>query len=40
MAIYNSALDLVGSTPIVKLNRLVKEGDAEVYVKLEYQNPG
>lgn len=40
MVIYNSALDLVGSTPIVKLNRLVKEGDAEVYVKLEYQNPG
>ena len=40
MAIYNSALDLVGSTPIVKLNRLVKEGYAEVYVKLEYQNPG
>ncbi|ATF26033.1 cysteine synthase A [Brochothrix thermosphacta] len=40
MAIYNSALDLVGGTPIVKLNRLVKEGDAEVYVKLEYQNPG
>lgn len=40
MAIYESALDLVGHTPIVKLNRIVTEGSADVYVKLEYQNPG
>ncbi|MFD3260538.1 cysteine synthase A [Paenibacillus lentus] len=30
---------LVGDTPAVKLNRLVGEQDAEVYVKLEYFNP-
>jgi cysteine synthase A len=32
--------DLIGDTPLVKLNRVVPEGSAEVYVKLEYQNPG
>ncbi|MGO4371710.1 cysteine synthase A, partial [Paenibacillus sp. MCAF20] len=32
--------DLIGDTPLVRLNRLVPEGSAEVYVKLEYQNPG
>ncbi|PZE19229.1 cysteine synthase A [Paenibacillus xerothermodurans] len=32
--------DLIGGTPLVKLNRVVPEGSAEVYVKLEYQNPG
>ncbi len=38
--IVNSVLDLIGDTPLVRLNRLVPEGSAEVYVKLEYQNPG
>lgn len=36
----NSVSDLVGQTPIVKLNRLVEENSAEVYLKLEYMNPG
>ncbi len=36
----NSVADLVGQTPIVKLNRLVDENSAEVYLKLEYFNPG
>lgn len=31
---------LIGDTPLVKLNRVVPEDSAEVYVKLEYQNPG
>ena len=31
---------LVGGTPILKLNRLVPAGSAEVYAKLEYLNPG
>ncbi len=35
----NSVADLVGKTPIVKLNRLVGAGDAEVYLKLEFFNP-
>lgn len=38
--IYNNIRELVGQTPIVKLNRLVPEGAADVYVKLEYFNPG
>jgi cysteine synthase A len=31
---------LIGDTPLVRLNRVVPEGSAEVYVKLEFQNPG
>ncbi|WP_139991393.1 cysteine synthase A [Paenibacillus paridis] len=38
--IVQSVLDLIGDTPLVRLNRLVPEGSAEIYVKLEYQNPG
>ncbi|KXT74013.1 Cysteine synthase [Streptococcus sp. DD10] len=40
MAIYNNITELIGQTPIVKLNRLVPEDAAEVYVKLEAFNPG
>lgn len=36
----NSIVDLVGRTPIVKLNRMTGADDAEVYLKLEYFNPG
>ena len=36
----NSVADLVGKTPLVKLNRLTGPEDAEVYLKLEYFNPG
>lgn len=35
----NSVADLVGKTPIVKLNRLTGPEDAEVYLKLEFFNP-
>ena len=35
MAIYEILQKLIGNTPIVKLNRLVPEGAADVYVKLE-----
>lgn len=38
--IYQSVTELVGNTPIVKLNKIVPEGAAEVYVKLEAFNPG
>lgn len=37
--IYHSIVELVGNTPVVKLNRLVDEQCAEVLVKLEYFNP-
>ena len=36
----NSIADLVGRTPLVKLNRMTDSEDADVYVKLEYFNPG
>ncbi|MFV0560539.1 MAG: cysteine synthase A [Enterococcus sp.] len=38
--IYQSITELVGKTPIVKLNQLVPEDAADVYVKLEFFNPG
>ncbi|MDB5055109.1 MAG: cysteine synthase [Bacilli bacterium] len=31
---------LIGDTPLVRLNRVVPEGSAEIYLKLEFQNPG
>ena len=40
MAIYNNIRELIGKTPIVKLNNIVPEGSADVYVKLEAFNPG
>lgn len=40
MTVVNSIVDLIGNTPIVKLNHLPGENDAEVYLKLEYMNPG
>lgn len=38
--IANSILELVGQTPIVKLNNLPEENSADVYLKLEFFNPG
>ncbi|WLT30336.1 cysteine synthase A [Geothrix sp. PMB-07] len=34
------AYDLVGYTPVVRLNRVVPAGSAKIYVKLESANPG
>jgi len=39
MKIYNSITELIGNTPLVRLNRLNKDGLAEVLLKLEYFNP-
>ena len=36
----NSVLELIGATPIVRLNRVVGEGAGEVWAKLESANPG
>ncbi|CAM4511771.1 cysteine synthase A [Paenibacillus xylanexedens] len=38
--VVNNVTELIGGTPLVRLNRIVPEGSAEVFVKLEYQNPG
>jgi cysteine synthase A len=40
MAKIKTILDLIGNTPLVKLNRLPGDGDAEVWAKLEGFNPG
>ncbi|WP_373836217.1 cysteine synthase A [Jeotgalibaca arthritidis] len=37
--IVNNILELTGDTPIVKLNKVVPEDAADVYVKLESYNP-
>jgi cysteine synthase A len=37
--IYDSITDLIGNTPLVRLNRIVPEGAAEVVAKLELFNP-
>lgn len=36
--VYNSMLELIGNTPMVKLNKLTDDQMAEVYVKLEGMN--
>jgi len=40
MKIADSVLDLIGHTPILKLNRMTGADDADVFVKLEGFNPG
>ena len=36
---YNNVLDMIGATPILKLNKLVKGDMADIFVKLEKFNP-
>lgn len=38
--IVNSVVELIGNTPIVKLNHITGPNDGNVYAKLEYFNPG
>ncbi|MFT9497116.1 cysteine synthase A [Anaerosolibacter sp.] len=40
MKVVNSITELIGGTPMVKLNKLIGKDDAQVYVKLEFFNPG
>lgn len=40
MTIANNILELIGKTPVVRLNRIVGKADADIYLKLEFQNPG
>lgn len=39
MRVVNNMSDLVGHTPLLKLNRLPGNTGASVYLKLEFQNP-
>jgi cysteine synthase A len=40
VSVASSPLDLIGHTPVVRLNRLPGKNDAEVWAKLENFNPG
>jgi cysteine synthase len=40
MIVANSIIDLIGKTPMVKINKLTKENDATIYAKLEWYNIG
>jgi cysteine synthase A len=40
LRVSDDITQLVGETPILQLKRLVPQGSAEVYAKLEYLNPG
>ena len=38
--IYNNIYNTIGNTPIVKLNNIITEDMADIYIKLEWFNPG
>ncbi|MXQ54544.1 cysteine synthase A [Shimazuella alba] len=40
MRVASNILELIGQTPLVKLNHIVGKADADVYLKLEFYNPG
>mgnify|MGYP001091979747 CR=1 FL=1 len=40
MAVANSIIDLIGKTPLVRINKLTGPEDATVYAKLEWYNIG
>jgi len=39
MKIANNILELIGNTPMVKLNKISKDSGANVFAKLEFYNP-
>ncbi|HCH22377.1 MAG TPA: cystathionine beta-synthase, partial [Bifidobacterium sp.] len=40
MTIHNSLAELIGGTPLVKLNHVAEDVNATIAVKVEYFNPG
>ena len=38
--IYDSIVDLIGNTPLLRLNKIAAGLSADVVVKVEYLNPG
>ncbi|MDH5203307.1 MAG: pyridoxal-phosphate dependent enzyme, partial [Nitrospirota bacterium] len=40
MKLHKNILSLIGNTPLVKINRLCSHDDAEIWAKLEGNNPG
>lgn len=39
MQVVHNVTELIGNTPLVKLNKLVPQGAADIYIKLEMFNP-
>ena len=39
MEYINSILEAIGNTPLLKLNKIGKDVNANVFVKLEHLNP-
>ena len=38
--IYNNIFELIGNTPIIKLDKLTNKSEGDVFLKLEWFNPG
>ena len=38
--LYNSVIEAIGNTPVVRLNRVAENVKANIYAKLEFTNPG
>ena len=38
--VFNNVLEAIGDTPVVRLNRVTEGFQSDVYVKLEFMNPG
>lgn len=37
---YESIIELIGNTPMIHLRKMKREGDADIYAKIEFMNPG
>ena len=40
MAIHKSIIELIGKTPVVQLQKLASEAEAQIFAKVEFFNPG
>ena len=38
--IHDTILDTIGNTPVVKINKVAKELDCNIFAKCEFFNPG
>ena len=37
---FDNSLELIGSTPLIKLNSVSPKNGGNIYAKLEFMNPG
>ena len=40
MKVVKNIIELIGNTPMIKLDKFTQENEAEIYAKLEWYNPG